>query len=300
MLLPQEKQHQNPDGSLNWEFRFWALVLSLLWMDRILTSLWASVSSFVTSSSIVFDYKILFQVPSHSAYESLPTGPQNILEPKLLSLQNPARLGCWTYSPQQLIYSGSPKCLYSLGTSLSVLLNFPGNLSVIKAVCNRKKKTLRIISLKMKSLNPNEPFTRLWAPVLIPQETLVKSETKTWEQSDKEKCQTKFWVYLILVFSHPPWVWGRIKKNTEKPPPSCKVHVLSHAFLSLRVQLSPILMELKPNKSSFYAFSPRHPSVLAKSCANLPQFPSTRLWNYQGWTNASTNQFIGVLKLTKT
>jgi hypothetical protein len=62
-------------------------------------------------------------------------------------------------------------------------LSFPDNLSSHKSSLKLKKKekkkeTQRIISLKIKSLNPNEPFTRLWAPVLIPQGTLVKSETK--------------------------------------------------------------------------------------------------------------------------
>ena len=52
---------------------------------------------------------------------------------------------------------------------------------------------------------------------------------------------------------------GGWKKHRETPPPSCKAHVLSHAFLSFRFQLSPILMELKPNKSSFYSFFPSAP-----------------------------------------
>lgn len=80
--------------------------------------------------------------------------------------------------------------------------------------------------------------------------------------------------------------WGEGGRSTEKPPPSCKVHVLSHAFLSLRVQLSPILMELKPNKSSFYAFSPPSPtpcllspvqtchSSQAHSCEMIDQWDS--------------------------
>lgn len=116
----------------------------------------------------------------------------------------------------------------------------------------------------------------------------------------KRNVKVKVWVYLILLFSNPPWVegGGEVNRTQRNPPSSYKVHVLNHVFLSLRVQLSPILMELKPNKSPFYAFSPS--SLLAKSCANLQQFPSARLWNDQDWSDASTNQFIGVLKLTKT
>ena len=125
------------------------------------------------------------------------------------------------FSTAANLYRQAPNVCTHDRLLLSLPLNFPGNLSVIKAACNRKKKkkiSKNHIFKNKKSLNPNEPFTRLWAPVLIPQGSLMKSETKTWQQSDKERCQAKVWVYLILMFSNPPWVGREGRKNTEKPP----------------------------------------------------------------------------------
>lgn len=143
------------------------------------------------------------------------------------------------FSTAANLYRQAPNVCTHDRPLLSLPLNFPGNLSVIKAACNRKKKKFskNHIFKNKKSLNPNEPFTRLWAPVLIPQGSLMKSETKTWQQSDKEKCQAKVWVYLILMFSNPPWVGREGGKNTEKPPlpaakPTCSAMLFCHLDFS--------------------------------------------------------------------
>lgn len=70
-------------------------------------------------------------------------------------------------------------------------------------------------------------------------------------------------LFNFSVFQIHPELGGRVEKTQRNPPPSCKAHVLSHAFLSFRFQLSPILMELKPNKSSFYSFYPSAPCLLS-------------------------------------
>lgn len=168
------------------------------------------------------------------------------------------------FSTAANLYRQAPNVCTHDRPLLSLPLNFPGNLSVIKAACNRKKKfSKNHIFKNKKSLNPNEPFTRLWAPVLIPQGSLMKSETKTWEQSDKEMSSEGLGLFNFNVFKSTLSWEGGWKKHRETPPPSCKAHVLSHAFLSFRFQLSPILMELKPNKSSFYSFYPSAPCLLS-------------------------------------
>lgn len=60
--------------------------------------------------------------------------------------------------------------------------------------------------------------------------------------------------------------WGGYKEHRETHS-QLQSPCVQPCFLSLRVQLSPILMELKPNKSFFYAFCSGF--LLAKSCANL-------------------------------
>ena len=127
------------------------------------------------------------------------------------------------FSTAANLYRQAPNVCTHDRPLLSLPLNFPGNLSVIKAACNRKKKfSKNHIFKNKKSLNPNEPFTRLWAPVLIPQGSLMKSETKTWEQSDKEMSSEGLGLFNFNVFKSTLSWEGGWKKHRETPLPAAK------------------------------------------------------------------------------
>lgn len=168
------------------------------------------------------------------------------------------------FSTAANLYRQAPNVCTHDRPLLSLLLNFPGNLSVIKAACNRKYNSPRIIALKIKKPKPKWTFYSIvGSSAYSSGESCEIRDENLRTIRPREMSSEGLGLFNFSVFKSTLSWEGGWKKHRETPPPSCKAHVLSHAFLSFRFQLSPILMELKPNKSSFYSFFPSAPCLLS-------------------------------------
>lgn len=112
--------------------------------------------------------QIIFQVPIHSAYWPLPTwvslaagnsSSRTQVPETSLSLWKPERRGSWGYFSIAANLRGQPQMSVLIKDPLlSLFLNFPSNLSVIKATYNQKKKISKNHIFKNKKPKPKWTF----------------------------------------------------------------------------------------------------------------------------------------------